>query len=69
MHDLHVDENLGPVIASSYRFQALVDHNKNYDAEDVAGPEKIGAVNTLIVLSPLKNLHIEVLRGNDCGIR
>lgn len=61
LHDLHMDEKLGGVVASSYRFKHWLITIKNYDADGVSSTGHISTVNTLIVLSPLKNLKIEML--------
>lgn len=61
LHDLHVDDALGIVVASSYRFRHWLMTVKNYDAEGVSQKGHISTVNTLILLSPLRNLQIDAL--------
>jgi hypothetical protein len=61
LHDLHLEDDFGPVLASSYRFKSWLLTIKNYDSEGTSRTGNVGAVNTLIVLSPLRDLKIETL--------
>jgi hypothetical protein len=61
LHEVHVDDALGQVIASSYRFKDWLITIKNYDADGVSRQGHISTVNTLVVLSPLRHLSIDSL--------